>query len=260
MHIVVNDERAAYSDIISDLRTEAEHIGIPTAQTTPPKAPVQLDSGPGAHVIIQLDPTTLRAIFEYAVALLALHKSADYAGTFFKAVITKLGDVTGAKIIDLLGKTWHRLYERVRDPGPSRRDTRVVVALESEFDGAKLVIQNDVFPSHAATFTESDVTQAYYVMVAHALPAMMRVASEARDHGVPLTRAVAVLYYFGAWRWYIELLPIGAFEVGSRGILRPVTPLRGYKWRLLTRWRFAKTGLSLADIPAIVERFAAGAT
>jgi hypothetical protein len=76
---------------VADIAVETEH---------PPGEPVQLAS-PAALLTVQIDPQTIKLIFEYLAALLAVHKTTSYADVFVKEIVTALGKATGEKLAEL---------------------------------------------------------------------------------------------------------------------------------------------------------------
>lgn len=66
------------------LNFELENAGKDNGST------LHFDSGFASSITLQLDPESLKLIFKYAVELIALYKTTDYVGEFFKSCTNKV--------------------------------------------------------------------------------------------------------------------------------------------------------------------------
>ncbi len=222
-------------------------LGLQAEIDRPAPAPAQL-AGPAEVVQVQLDPESLKLIFEYGLALIAAYKTSDYFGEFFKGAAKKLGELAGAKVADALATLWHGLNARVR--GSDR--TRIYFSLETELDGQYVVIDNAIFGSNIAPFTEQDHEQAFGLVIFRVLPTMRSFIQESQRYQLKLGKVSAELSYSetrGDWYWRLEVPPIGVFVLKPNGILIGDPSTRNpFLW-----WKIHRRGISPEDISRIVR-------
>jgi hypothetical protein len=217
-------------------------------------------AGPSAAIDVHIDPQTLCLIFEYVAALIAIYKSADYFGEFFKACSKKLGEMTGAKIAEIISILWQQLHKRVSEIQKKVRDPRIYFSLEVDINGKHISANNAMFLSHIDKMSENDVAQAFNLLIFKVLPISKEFITQSNIHGLALKEVRADLYYsraafgLGSWYWRLEIWPIGAFSLDPQGTLRAIYPLKGFKLRFLKMRRFLQREVRYDDIQEIVKK------
>ena len=131
MKIQISDENQYYAQQVSSFVNSARAIGISTEEVTPRDAKAR-SADPGTYIAIQIDPETLRSIFEYVGALLVTYKSADYFGDAFKAAVKKLGENVGARLGEAFSSLWEGLIDRIRELHATKKHTRVYISITAE--------------------------------------------------------------------------------------------------------------------------------
>jgi len=246
---VQND--ALYYDALAQFAQDCKASGTLVELDYPPPAPVQF-SGPASTIIVQIDPKTLQAIFEYAAALIVLYKSSSYFGAFFESCLKKLGELTGAKIAESLSILWNKIYKRVHDVNKSGNHTHVDFACHMNLGGTLVEMDNPIFYSHFVEWKDEDVKQAYWLMVLRVIPVLREFASALQERSVPTERLRATVWYstdwFGHWCWQLEV-PLGTFFIGLDGQLITLYDLPFAK-------KERRASLKIEDIKPIVEAYA----
>lgn len=189
--------------------------------------------GPESEIIINIDPVTLKLLFEYGAALIGIYKATDYVGAFFKKAVEKLGEETGAKIADILGRLWRNLYKRIRDMVAQKRPPKMVICFEFEIKGLPVYANMPIIPARINTVTEKDEQQAIGLLFYKVLPLLPELIQQAQSAGVnpqeiflslALPESVLdsrsaddVAWRRGNWHWHINIAPGTELIIDSDG-------------------------------------------
>lgn len=259
----VKNEQYHYGDIINSFKSDAENLGVLVEFKHPPKEEFEL-AGPSAYIGIHIDPETLRQIFEYIAALIVIYKSSNYFGEFFKACAKKIGEITGAKVTELISGLWRQLINRVAKIQKEDKDSRMYFSLEMNIDDVPICANNAIMRGHIDRLSENDIEQTFNLLIFKVLPTLKEFVSQSNKNHIKLKDVRAELYYFetpsgiGPWHWRIKVWPIGEFMLDPHGTLEayPIKiPLFRRIWTFLKKRKFMRKEVNYGDIEVIVKEY-----
>jgi len=204
--------------------------GITVKQTTPPlhAGPVIRAAGPVSTIVIQIDPETLRDIFEYVVALMTLHKGKPLIEAFVKGAFEKLGSMAGAKIAEVISKLWASLFERISELSRGQKQARVYLTLTADIEGtyfkAEALVSTDEVKSLSRQELEWLKNQATLDLILFVIPISRRIVEEAMEWNRQFKSIEAQLLTRGSvldrGQWQLQLDQLACVRIEPDGYLQ----------------------------------------
>lgn len=231
-------------------------MGDPVEVETPSPAEAHFAGGYEGVVQISIDPETVKQIFEYTALLLGAYKATDYVGEFFRAIIKKMGEITGAKIVKELALLWKKLNHRVMDDNAKGGHTRIYLGFDIPIGEDRLSVDNSIFASTIQGLSDEDHEQSFYLVFLKLLPLIKEFVLQCRLNCVKLDKIAARFDPDEPWSWWIDIQPIGSFVLTKDGRFLSKYPIEFLRWRYFLKRRCMQNGIKGNDIAVIIRAYA----
>jgi hypothetical protein len=224
---------------------ESKALGVPVeignVRTKPP-LPGYGFAGPFSEIVITINPETLHLIVAYAVSLLAVHKTTNYFGIFFKKVVETLGEKAGSQIAMMLSSLWLKLNARIRTMMKEQQPPPMNLNLRFAVEGIPVYVNMEILPGRLNEISQEDQEQAAGLLFCKVIPELPDVIRQARASGENMKAVYATLtmpestldsynpvdvaWRRGSWHWYVLISPQNRdFIIDRRGQRKDRPPI-----------------------------------
>jgi hypothetical protein len=211
----------AADSFVGDCR--AANLAAEKVESAPRLGPVVRAASPASTIVVHIDPGSIRSLFEYAAALIAIHKGDRLIGAFLKAGTEKLGATAGEELGRAITHLWKAVVTKIK----SSDRARAYLSLETDMDGTSFAATALLSAEKFAKLSDEQMVdireRAIADLLLFVIPVAFRIVKEARQFNREIARIEAVLldgndaHDMGHWR--LRLDQIGSFVIDSDGSL-----------------------------------------
>ncbi len=241
--IETTDKRGLLTPALDTFLADCRSLGLKAEKTESSFAgPVIRAASPSIDIVVQLDPETLRSIFEYAVALIAAYKVSSLVSDFVKVAVTKLDDTMGEKLGQAITKLWKMVFQRLKEVSQRQEEVRVYLSIKGSIEGAafkaEALLSTDDFEKLNEKELEWLGDKAAAEILLYVIPVSVKIAEEAVEYNRQFRGMHAILFskreVLDQGQWKLSIDEGKPFMIEAGGSIRG--PLGSFRWEEIPKF------------------------